>query len=455
MAASFDARHKSRLIREMARDLNRHDHSVASSTGSHHGTVSDSTVSDFDPENEAIMSTRQMDMNSQRLPELRDTAKKYGRWNGGRQPDFVINTSAIGRAFPDFSQGGSSDDSMEIEVGRGAKTRQRTPTQMTRPEYSNNDIDSPIVTIGDFRILNTPPMKQPGKGQQQQDSRKISARKASQNQRASSASLKENIPPSNTASPAFLPDYVSGATRTSGGEPRRTLAEIHARVADESDGSFIGDERPPTVTFVAKNSRFNNFQPRNSPLSNISNQKTHQVTDAMVDALAGRRKASHMQTPSRPSTATINSNTQNPTNQSFLIPNMPEISELVSGTFKDGTPVFTKNGKVQSRFASNGNDRGNHNPVDSIPVPEDEKAIFLSLQLLQDKIRDLEMEKANSQRVVEELEKHNFQLEAEKKELQRHRRSDSALGMVDSGSDGDYVRDHRKLIAEKTSKHIS
>jgi hypothetical protein len=75
MAASADSRHRSRLIREMARDLNRHDHSCASSTGSHHGTVSDDSTIDFDPENEAIMSTRQMDLNiSQRLPELRDPA---------------------------------------------------------------------------------------------------------------------------------------------------------------------------------------------------------------------------------------------------------------------------------------------------------------------------------------------------------------------------------------------
>src|ERR1700722_16235083 len=113
MALSPNSRHRSRLIREMSRDLNKTNHSCASSTGSHHGTVSDSTVSDFDPENEAVMSTRQLDLNlSQRLPALRDTAKKYGRWNGGRQQDFAINTSAIGRAFPDFSQGGSSDDSM-------------------------------------------------------------------------------------------------------------------------------------------------------------------------------------------------------------------------------------------------------------------------------------------------------------------------------------------------------
>jgi FtsZ-binding cell division protein ZapB len=453
MAFSPNSRHHSRIIREMSRDLNKTNHSCASSTGSHHGTVSDdSTSSDFfDPENEAIMSTRQMDLNySQKLPELRGTAKKYGRWNGGRQPDFAINTSAIGRAFPDFSQGGSSDDSMSIEVGRGAKTRQRTSSQQPRSQYSNN-IDSPIVTIGDFQILSTPPMKPQSKPSQPQDTPRSSTRKESNSKRTSAQ--KENIPPANNAtSTKKIPGYISGATRTSSGEQRRTLAELHAQVADDSDGSFIGDERPATVTIAPKSSRFANFQPRNSPLANVSGQSKQKVTDALIDALADRRSLSQKQTPSKPpSNGTTTSNTINPTNQSFLLPNMPDISELVSGTFKDGTPVFTRSGKVQSRFSSAGGDWKAHDGLDGIPVPQEEKDIFLSLQLLQEKVAALEMEKADTQIILEDLQKENYQLQAEREEYQRRRRSDSALGMADSGSDGEYARDNQKLVAEKTS----
>ena len=401
------------------------------------------------------MSTRQMDLNfSQKLPELRDTAKKYGRWNGNRQPDFVINTSAIGRAFPDFSQGGSSDDSMSIEVGRGAKTRQRTSSQQTRPQYSNN-IDSPVVTIGDFQILSTPPMKSQPKSSQQQDAPQSSNRKESHSKRASVAQ-KENIPPPDkpTVSAKRMPNYVSGATRTSSGEQRRTLAELHAQVADDSEGSFIGDVRPATVTLAAKSSRFANFQPKKSPLVNMSGPNKQKVTDALVDVLANRRTGSQTETPSKPpSNGTVTSNTFNPTNQSFLLPNMPDISELVSGTFKDGTPVFTRSGKVQSRFSSNGSNwKVDHNELDGITVPQDEKDIFLSLQLLQEKVDALEMEKADNQRVLEELQSQNYHLQAEKEELQRRHRSDSALGMADSGSDGESARDNQKLVAEKTSK---
>jgi hypothetical protein len=450
MAHSPSSRHRSRIIREMARDLNRHDYSCASSTGSQHGTVSDdSTISDFDPENEAIMSTRQMDIDfSQKLPQIRDTAKKYGRWNGGRQQDFVINTSAIGRAFPDFSQGGSSDDSMSIEIGRGAKTRQRTPSKAPRAEYSDN-IDSPVVTIGDFKITGTPPMKGQAKPTKT-DALRNSARKESHSKR--STPQKENIPPSVPASGTKMPNYVSGATRSASGEQRRSLAEIVAQVADDSDGSFISDERP-TVTFANKQSRFSGHQVpiRGSPLASVQNMPKA-VNSALIDALSGRRNASY-QTPTRPATATNNSNTANQTAQSFLLPNIPDISELVSGSFKDGTPVFNSSGKVQSRFASGSSrtpSKDPHNQIDSIPVPDDEKAIFLSLQLLQERVAALEMEKADVQRIASELQRDNYQLQAEKDELERHRRSDSGLGMADS--DGEYARNNEKLIAEKTSK---
>ncbi|KAL5353117.1 hypothetical protein ACLOAV_001147 [Pseudogymnoascus australis] len=429
----------------MARDLNRHDHSCASSTGSHHGTVSDDSTIDFDPENEAIMSTRQMDLNiSQRLPELRDTAKKYGRWNGSRQQtnDFVINTSAIGRAFPDFSQGGSSDESsFHVEVGRGSKTKQRVPSRVPQTEYSDN-IDSPVVSIGDFKILSTPPSK--GQSKHRQDSLRSSVGNGRQSK---GTPQKENIPP---PSATKLPNYVSGATRSSSGEQRRTLAEIHARVADDSDGSFISDERPATVTFQPKQSRFSAVQPKGSPLSAIHNIPQQQIKNALADALSGHRD-DPQQTPRPHNNATQNSNTANQTNQSFLLPNMPDLSELVSGSFKDGTPVFTRSGKAQSRFTSSSGRTPpgpGHVKLDNVPVPDEEKAIFISLQLLQDKVAMLEMEKADAQRVAQNLQDDNYQLQSENAQLQKHRRSDSALGMADSGSDGEYG--NKKLVAEKT-----
>ena len=123
MSTSDARQRRSRLIAEMSRNIKlneisinssiaskrNHDRSYASSTGSNHGTVSssssgtgssrhgtisgDSTRStDFDPErDEALMSTQRMDFDvSQKLPQIRDTARKYGRWAPRRTDDFKI-----------------------------------------------------------------------------------------------------------------------------------------------------------------------------------------------------------------------------------------------------------------------------------------------------------------------------------------------------------------------------
>jgi len=59
-----------------------------------HGSVGSSTMSTFDPDNEAIVSTRQLDQ------------------------DYIIDNSGLRRAFPDFSTGSTQSD-MSVEVGRG------------------------------------------------------------------------------------------------------------------------------------------------------------------------------------------------------------------------------------------------------------------------------------------------------------------------------------------------
>jgi hypothetical protein len=59
-----------------------------------HGSIGSSTMSTFDPENEALASTRQLDQ------------------------DYMIDNSALRRAFPDFSTGSTRSD-ISVEVGRG------------------------------------------------------------------------------------------------------------------------------------------------------------------------------------------------------------------------------------------------------------------------------------------------------------------------------------------------
>ncbi|KAI9784488.1 MAG: hypothetical protein M1835_003569 [Candelina submexicana] len=465
MAQSPDARSRARLIREMSRDLNKNNHSVASSTGSNHGSVPDSTLSDFDPENEALMSTRQLDGTTQRLPELRASAKKYGRYNRP-EPDFIIDTSAIGRAFPDFTQGGSSSDgsSLSIEIGRGTKKSSKgIPSRFGRSaEFSSNGpaavgndtFATEKAMIGTYEVMYTPP------GKSRHASKKIagtgqgSLQKDAQLRRAS-ISQKENEAPSQPL--AKTADYGSGSSRQGSGEHRRTLAEMHARVTDEDDCSYISEERPPTVNVTAKNTRFGSAKTRSSTAAPASVPNKFTSTDNFLRELshAGNKGPEPLR-PQANGTTTSNTMTGNATQHSFMLPDLPNITELVSGVYQDGTPVFSKHSKSRSRFTSvnhtQASKKPEHLPMDAIPVPEDEKAIFLSLKLLQDKVAELENHRSDAEQKISELDRENVALKAEKKDRERFRRSDSAIGMADGGSDDgeDAGKVRGKWIVEKT-----
>ena len=442
------SRHKSRLLREMSRDLN---HSIASSTGSNHGTVStDSTLTDFNPEkDDAVMSTRQLDNDTSntnpKLPKLRDTAKKYGRW-APRQPEFVINTSALDKAFPDFTQGSIDDalDTESIEVGRGAKTRQRGASRNPRFDYSDN-FDSPIV-VGEYKVLRSPP-----RGHDEEmdpmikDIKRSSVQKTTISQHRN-LSQKENLPPSAQKSATGSP-YVSNASLASGGQ-RRTLAELHAYVADESNGSISLDPRAAHRNFQAKSTRFSS-QSKAQQLTTLSKKQQ------LEDVSAAKFRAASNTTPSRgqgKSFQVVNtgaSNTPNPTQQSFILPAATEFSQLVSAeTGAAGIPVIVRGGMVQARTLNRFS--GKFDDVDGIEVPTEEEDIYLSVELLKSKVAQLETEKADSEKIVNDLKRDNFQLQTKMKEFERRRRSDSALGIADGGSDND--RD-RNVIAEKASKY--
>jgi hypothetical protein len=433
----------------------RKTHSVASSTGSNHGTVSaDSTISTtFDPDrDEAIVSTYRLNENfSQKLPELRDTAKKYNaftdRWSPKR-PDTLINTSAIGRAFPDFTQGGSSDDNFSIELARGPKTR-RSPAN-PRVEYSGN-VNSPIVTIGDYKITGTPQRESATGTPQRGSALKGSVGKAG----ARLVSQKENIPPPNSQEPAKGLPYFSNASRAISGQ-QRTLTEMYARVTAESDDSFISDQRPdqqPIPTPKFKDTRFggSHITAKQAAATfaeeHLERKRAKQAQSAVKANFESKPTNANNNAQSKPAQNTTISTTPNPTQQSFLLPNVQEISHVVSNSYNNGVPVVSRGGVVQPRQA--GTSKYPHEAIDGIDLADDEEDIYLSIDLLKSRVAQLESEKAESQKVIEDLQRHNYELQIENQELKKRRRADSALG--DSGSDGGSNRESQH-IAEKSSK---
>ena len=439
------------------------------------------------------MSTRKFDTMSQRLPELRASAQKYNR--SARQerpePDFAINTSALGRAFPDFSSGGTSNgSSMSIEISRGNKNNNNgTIGKLGRSkEYSPNapasvtedslDFKAPIV--GSYQVVSTPPIRQRSASRRKDDStalrREAHVRRASLNRKEQfellkktsqevlrnlRESQKENMNPSPPL--AKTTDYVSGGSGHKSGEERRTLAAMHARVRDEDDSSKIGDERPPTIDLTSRSARFGSGRNQQAPKLESLPSKFSSTRDFMHTTT--KRKGASQQNERPQANGTVSSTPNPGTQQSFALPDMPNLSELVSGVFHDGTPVFSRHSTPRaSRFASSSKAseaaaRGpNHVAVNEIPVPDDENAIFISLRLLQEKVADLEKDRAETQNTIQDLQHKNQMLEAEKAERRRRQRSDSALGSSDSGSDGDQRSSTRKLIIEKNRKsqpHLS
>ena len=452
MANSSNSQHRAQLIREMSKDMNRTRNSSGSSRHSQDGASPEPTTSDFDPEHEAIMSTRQLDSYSQQLPELRASAQKYSRFNPPKEPDFAINTSAIGRAFPDFSQGGTSsdDDSISIEIGRGIqKSSNGTIKNLGRSrEYSSkaqlslddgDSMDFSAPMIGNYEVTITPPIRQRQAHRKKDDGAQASLRRETQ-VRKPSGLRKEISDPS--PPPAKTKDYGSGESRKSSGESRRTLASVHARIRDENDEPLSSDERPPTVDLTARNTRFSNTQNLQPP-SQATLPTRFSSAQTLLNSVAPINKQKLQ------ASATPNQGTQ----QSFMLPDFPNISELVSGVFEDGTPVFSRHGKSRaSRFSSaqtNKSSKQEYAGVHEIAIPDDEQAIFLSLKLLQDKVATLERSNAESATTIDELQRKNRVLVEEKRDRRRAPRSDSALGTTDSDGGHDIGGGQRKLLIEK------
>ncbi|KAL1850850.1 hypothetical protein Plec18170_006687 [Paecilomyces lecythidis] len=417
-------------------------------TAASRDSFGDSTISDFDPEHEALASTRQID-SSHELPEIRGSARKnrdsYAQVDG----DFAIDTSALHRAFPDFSQIHSSeeDDDMSIEVGRGAKT---TARQLDDSRTSVMSFENSVRSSSPAVKLDYPSPQAQSKLRTRTPSKRVASgadnlRKDAQLRRASQAQ-KENI------EPQVVPRPRNPTPATAQGhDQRRTLSDIHAKVRDTYDGSFIADERPANVPVNKRTTRFGSAR-----VNDIQARVAEAVDKASYDVYGRDSRGARMDSNTRNSaniTQTSNTFADTGTHQSFLLPDLPNISELVSGVYDDGTPVFPgKNKSRTTRFVSPPHDGGepsylpNHRPIDAVPIPEDEKALFVSLRLLQDKVAELELARSETEKKLEDMREENAVLKADK----ARRQKDQYNRLRYYGSDEEeYGQANRKLSTEK------
>jgi hypothetical protein len=389
--------------------------------------------SDFDLEHEALASTKEVG-NSPRLPDMKGSLGKASRESDHEdEPDYAINSSMLERYFPEFSQAGTSEedeigegDEFSVEVGRGP-TKPARRLDDSRNSYIS--IENSVRSSSPAVRLDYPTSYTPQKSAMRNTSRRVvseNLRKDAQLRRASLAQ-KENVDPQ--------------TSKSKSSSQRRTLSEMHAKVRDSYDGSFLGDERPAAAASNARPTRFG----------------SHQIADA-VDRASQEAYAREMKRGKQPSNsrlAAINTAGDTATQQSFLLPDLPNLSELVSGVYEDGTPVFTRqsNRTRTTRFVSPPHDvtdvslTRDHVPLDAVPIPEDEKALFVSLRLLQDKVSELERAKSEAERKIEEVRHENASLKAGKpRPKDKHSRS-----KYDVDED-----DHRKdrLASENRSKSV-
>lgn len=420
------------------------------------------SVSDFDPEkDEALESTRTVDHQMQRLPELRASAQKYNifakreRKDEDRLQDYDIDTSAVARAFPDFSQGSSAfedglePDSPSIEIGRGAKKanaevigklgRSREYSSSGRLDANEDSFgsDKPFDIGNGYQVMYTPPIRSRQVSKKNEEPHRESLKGNAQPRKASGLRKQIDDPSSPLAKTR---DYGSGESRKAGGEKQPSKATMQPRVRDENDLSRMSEEGAPAVDGMTKNTRFGNAKtqqtgPRDALPTRFSSARK------LMNSIASKQE----QNPHTVSSA-------NPTLQpSFIIPPMPHMNELLSGVFDNGTPVFSRDGKP-SRFVQalqQSNLKGHNHPVvEEIAMRTDEQAIYLQLQMLQDKCAQLEKIDAMKSDELSELREKNRVFEDAKKSRIRR---DSGLGTSDS--DANEMRSgSRKLLVEKNRK---
>lgn len=316
-----------------------------------------------------------------KFPRIRSTAKKQSAWAPFRSEQIQPDTSMVNKEFLDFDQSISDEESMAVEQARGGNRSNRgTPSKISSPFNSLYDMTPLTNRSRRSHMADTSSLR-----------RDAAIRRASRNDLDTISPR----PSSKRNSPALAKED----------RKRNSLSQLHAKLS-EDESSFM-DQRPPTLTIDStKNSRW----------GNRSRQASLQI-DGNVDTLQSKGTPRSRQ-----------NTTQNATGQSFILPDLPNLTELVSGVFDDGTPVFSKTTTSRSRFSAppNGGRRPSYFPVEGVPIPDEEKAIFSALQQLQEKLAEMEHERAEQEKKIEEQDLELIELRATAQAQEKLRRSDSA-----------------------------
>jgi hypothetical protein len=211
-----------------------------------------------------------------------------------------------------------------------------------------------------------------------------------------------------------------------------------------------------TATFNARNTRFTSSR----------------QTSANAPAAAPRVTSAPSQATPRGSAQHNDATNSN----SFNIPQLPDMTQLMAGRNNDGTPIQARNTKSHSRFTSapaRPSAPQGYEPAGNPPLPDEEKTLYASIQLLKERVGQLEADKSEAAKRAEEYENEVISLRSQLAASQR--RPDSGLGSSDD--DGAAARwkaekkkyqatvktlqeqlhrsERKTTVAEMTTKHVT
>lgn len=379
-------KHIPRLTKEMYENRLRHNpfSSPPSSTGSH-DTVSTTTDGDM-TRNLSNFSFSPDGEGTRRFSEELQGHKRAGRSGrfGSRTNNTNLNTSAIARAFPEWSGLVSKDA---------------------------------LAATQTFEFKADPTREDP----------------------------KENVPPVDETLDNTFEDAMDA-------KRRRARAQMQARVDDESDCSTILSHLG-LPTSASRRTRFSSAPAHVSPASpppvkqslqdmvskirvEKQNAQVHTYTHDLTPQATPPHQNSLLQPPSNAADKTGIS----PTGRSFFLPGFRHLPDWTAGalkfsSMKNGVPVFIKSSRDGVQLGRTGNE---HGAINGVGIGEEDEEIFVSLDKLQEEVRELHDHDAMLQREAEKLQHEVNHLQAELKMSKAARkRPDSALG---SESDGSFRR---------------
>jgi hypothetical protein len=376
---SRTSRYQSRILREMHQNKENPFNSPPSSTGSH-GTITATSDLSFHPEGE---STRRME-DSIVLPTL---SNRHASRNAAQTTPFKVNTSAIGRNFPEWKDWDGNDQTDDIYNTTGDHETHRK--ENIPP--SSSTVNSPS---------------------------QIEARKAADH--GARTSMHARVDDESDYSGTM--DLGHSAHRQPSSGKKRSQWK-----------SYKGNVTSLINTLKAAQATKDVTTPKSSP----------KPTSAELRSSINRQsRKSHIHL----DPATPNHNTT----RSFFLPNLEHIKDFVSGalrlsTVRNGIPVFVKHGKVLDRGASLGPE--DHTEVDAIEIPQDEQEIFVSLDKIREEIQALQEHDDQVSKQAEELQEVIYELQIQ---LSRYKsRKDSAMGSDSESSMVEYLNSQKSHLEEK------